>query len=184
MGFFFSFFLRAAGSHWKVWSVGSSVLCHLGHCVVWKWIVAGARMEARSLVGNFSCSGIRWQKLRPGWWLCIWRKVFGFSFFFFFYVKGEGKKRRNQAWFLFLDWATRRRVVPFSKMEKSRRVTLGWGWGGNMKQEFCFGHVKLEKLITHLSRQVYIRIWRSSGKWAPREGRSYFEMCVSFKIFL
>lgn len=39
----------------------SSVPCHLGYCVVWEWIVVGLKMEARSILSDFSCPGIRWQ---------------------------------------------------------------------------------------------------------------------------
>lgn len=37
------------------------------------------------------------------------------------------------------------------------------GLGGSMEQ-FCLGHVKLEMPSRHLSRQLYRRIWKSSGK--------------------
>ena len=37
------------------------------------------------------------------------------------------------------------------QMEKSR-IVRGWEWGGNVKQEFFFVHVKLEIPIRHLSR--------------------------------
>lgn len=30
------------------------------------------------------------------------------------------------------------------QMEKTRRVVCEWEWGGDMKQEFFFVHVKLE----------------------------------------
>lgn len=69
------------------------MLCHLGHCVVWEWIIVGTRMEARSLTGDFSCQIIRQQKLRKDDGCAYGEKCLDLTFFF--HVKGEGNKRRN-----------------------------------------------------------------------------------------
>ena len=69
-------------------------------------------------------------------------------------------------------------------MEKTRRVVCEWEWGGDMKQEFFFVHVKLE---------IPIDVWADSCIWKyggaqenepqPKEC-SYFAGYVSFKILL
>lgn len=56
---FFPFFPESSRKTLEGFKCRSSVVCRLGYCVVWEWSVVGARMEARSLLSDFSCPGKR-----------------------------------------------------------------------------------------------------------------------------